>query len=145
MPAQTPARRVADQLADELGQQAAMASPGPRLHNRVNRGSDLEDSSDSDFPIGPRRRGTARPPVRAPAEGEDSQPQGPPTNLGSDPTVPAGRRRRPAAKQTGTPDADGYIWAEAEDLVPEDKSADAKYFFGCRSMMDGSFKCRLCP
>jgi hypothetical protein len=125
-------------------QETAMASPAPQLHNRVHDGSDLGNSSDSDdTPVLPHQRtGHGRIPALATAElslnsddEEDSE---------SPAVAPGRQRRRHVAKPTGTADANGYTWFNANDLVQEDKSADCKYFFG-RHTVDGSFKCRLCP
>ncbi|KAJ6625095.1 hypothetical protein B0H10DRAFT_1942704 [Mycena sp. CBHHK59/15] len=47
-PPQTPARRMAKELASRLAQHTAMASPGLPVRDRLHANSDVEDSSEPD-------------------------------------------------------------------------------------------------
>ncbi|KAJ7817565.1 hypothetical protein B0H13DRAFT_1922861 [Mycena leptocephala] len=121
LPPPIPARRAADRLAGRLMQETAMASPAPQLHNRVHDGSDLGNSSDSDdTPVLPHQPlATAELSLNSDDE-EDSE---------SPAVAPGRQRRRRVAKPTGTADANGYTWFNANDLVQEDNAAYARKKF----------------
>ncbi|KAJ7453116.1 hypothetical protein FB451DRAFT_1281733, partial [Mycena latifolia] len=148
---QTPARRAVNGLVDQLAQQAAMASPGPRLRDLIHASSDVEDS-DADgsevFPVALCQRPIRAPALLSAAESDDENP--PPRRAAAH--KKAGRRRGRGAATAPTPaetadDNDAgsaYIFMDPETLVKTKKSADSDYFFGRRAI-DKGFKCRLCP
>ncbi|KAJ7923208.1 hypothetical protein B0H13DRAFT_1865160 [Mycena leptocephala] len=137
LPPQTPARRVADRLAAQLGQQTAMASPGPREYDFFSPGANPGDSSDSDdFP----QKAVS---LNSDDEGEALAPS---PDLTTQPAAPGRHRRVVATLANSAVDAEGYAWIDEKDLVAlnQEKTADLKYFFGQRAV-DKSVKCRLCP
>ncbi|KAJ7862326.1 hypothetical protein B0H14DRAFT_3444701 [Mycena olivaceomarginata] len=73
-PPQTPARRMANELASRLAQDTAMASPGPPVRDRLHADSDVEDSSEPDsdeFPINVRQRPLHVPALRTGSDSDD--------------------------------------------------------------------------
>lgn len=146
LPPQTPARRVANRLVDQLRQQTVLASPGPRLY--ISDGDDSDSAESVPVVAAPRRRPPGRLRTQLPAlqitpesgelslNSDDDEPSAPSQ------AAPAGRRRR-TAEPTGIADADGYVWTDAAALSAADASADAQYFFGKHSL-DKGFKCRIC-
>ncbi|KAJ7483666.1 hypothetical protein FB451DRAFT_1235276 [Mycena latifolia] len=148
---QTPARRAVHGLVDQLAQQAAMASPGPRLCDLIHASSDVEDSDGSEeFPVVvPRQRPLRTPALSSAAESDDENP--PPRKAAVHKKASGRRRGRGAAAapthaETADDDEAGsaYVFIDPETLVKTKKSADSDYFFGRRAI-DKGFKCRLCP
>ncbi|KAJ6538152.1 hypothetical protein B0H10DRAFT_1971710 [Mycena sp. CBHHK59/15] len=162
-PPQTPARRMASELASRLAQQTAMASPGPPVRDRLHANSDVEDSSEPDsdeFPVTVHQRAPHVPAFRTGLDSDDetAPPSAAPapaihraakTTTGVQPaTRGTGRRRRaPTANteaNTGPAGDDDCVFIDPTEILKTDKSGDSKYFFGRRSV-DNGFKCRLCP
>ncbi|KAJ7437334.1 hypothetical protein FB451DRAFT_1305801 [Mycena latifolia] len=148
---QTPGRRAVNGLVDQLAQQAAMASPGPRLCDLIHASSDVEDSDGSEeFPVVVLRQRPLRAlALSSAAESDDENP--PPRKAAVHKKAPGRRRGRgAAAAPTPAETADdneagsAYIFIDPETLVKTKKSADSDYFFGRRAI-DKGFKCRLCP
>ncbi|KAJ7882137.1 hypothetical protein B0H13DRAFT_1890981 [Mycena leptocephala] len=163
-PPQTPARRMANELASRLAEHTAMASPGPPVRDRLHANSDIEDSSELDsdeFPVTVRQRAPRVPALRTGPDSDDdtAPPSAAPapaihraakttTGVQQPATHGTGRRRRaPTANtqpNTDPADDDDCVFVDPTEIVQTDKSADSKYFFG-RRPLDNGFKCRLCP
>ncbi|KAF7358289.1 putative AC transposase [Mycena venus] len=163
-PPQTPARRMAKELASRLAQHTEMASPGPPVRDRLHANSDVEDSSESDsdeFPLTVRQRVPRVPALRIGSDSDDSTvpPSAAPvpaihqaaettTGVQQPATRGTGRRRRARTVNTQAnivpAGDDDCVFVDPTEIVKTDKSADSKYFFGRRSL-DNGFKCRLCP
>ncbi|KAJ7343000.1 hypothetical protein DFH08DRAFT_811328 [Mycena albidolilacea] len=112
---QTPARRAVNGLVNQLTQQAAMAGPGPRLHDLIHGNSDVEDSDSEDFPVIQHQWPLLAPALSSAADSDDENP--PPRRVATQKKVP-GHRRGCGGTTAPTP-------AETTD----DIEADSAYVF----------------
>ncbi|KAJ6613131.1 hypothetical protein B0H10DRAFT_1951672 [Mycena sp. CBHHK59/15] len=102
-PQTTLARCAVNGPVDQLAQQAAMVSPGPRLHDLIHDSSDVEDSDadgSEDFPVVLRQQPLCALALSSAAESDDENP--PPRRAAARKKAP-GHRRGCGAAAAPTP------------------------------------------